>query len=188
MGRTSTTGWSEGALSKHIYAVPPFDGIQGFDFVARAPDSDVVVLPVLAPISATSEETGIDIANYWGDGRRLAGIRVHAVANAKIVEIARANAAAAVSTTMPLPTATWLVSPDEESVPGYEADIKPLFRVNDAAIMKIFGGFDLHRYDDVRVNAEKILTRLKVDMPCDGLWPQADIDKFAAWKDGGMPA
>jgi hypothetical protein len=73
-------------------------------------------------------------------------------------------------------------------IPGFTSDIRPLFRDIDVAAMKRQAGFDLHNYSDVVEHAEAILERLQVDMPCDGLWPPSDIDKFARWKNGGMPA
>ena len=49
--------------------------------------------------------------------------------------------------------------------------------------------FDLWSYDDVRVHAENILDRLSDgSMPCDGEWPEAQIDLFRRWIDAGMPA
>lgn len=79
-------------------------------------------------------------------------------------------------------------SSKEDGIPGFAADIRPLFRDVDVAAMKRQAGFDLHNYSDVVERAEAILERLQVDMPCDGLWPRSDIDKFARWKSGGMPA
>jgi hypothetical protein len=47
--------------------------------------------------------------------------------------------------------------------------------------------FDLRSYDDVRENAEEILERLEDgSMPCDEVWPQAQIERFRAWLAGGM--
>jgi hypothetical protein len=75
-----------------------------------------------------------------------------------------------------------------DSVPSFAADIRPLFRDIDVAAMKRQAGFDLRNYSDVVERAEEILEHLHVDMPCDSLWPQSDIDKFARWRNGGMPA
>ncbi|NKB62942.1 MAG: hypothetical protein GKR95_15430 [Gammaproteobacteria bacterium] len=65
--------------------------------------------------------------------------------------------------------------------------MKPLFRDRDVSVMQAIAGFNLHNYDDVKSNADRIFERLQTDMPCDGLWPQNDIDKFERWKDEGMP-
>jgi hypothetical protein len=70
---------------------------------------------------------------------------------------------------------------------GFESDIKGLFRENpDHTSMLAFGGFDLHRYEDVRDRADDILARL-VDgsMPCDGSWPPDRIATFRRWIDDG---
>jgi len=75
-----------------------------------------------------------------------------------------------------------------EAVPSFEEDIKPLFRPRDVNAMQAVAGFNLHKYEDVRVNAGGILERLRLNMPCDGLWPEEDVKKFEAWKNGGMPA
>ena len=49
--------------------------------------------------------------------------------------------------------------------------------------------FDLWSYDDVRTNADGILTRLQDgSMPCDGAWPAEKVDAFRRWAEGGMPA
>ena len=53
--------------------------------------------------------------------------------------------------------------------------------------MKAAAGFDLHNYDDVAERADDILERLKIDMPCDGLWSPADIALFAAWIEADKP-
>jgi hypothetical protein len=71
--------------------------------------------------------------------------------------------------------------------PGYERQIKPLFREKDRASMNRF--FDLWSYDDVSENADKILARLRAGtMPCDGAWPEDRVELFARWVDSGKPA
>lgn len=41
-------------------------------------------------------------------------------------------------------------------------------------------GFDLSDVDDVRLNAEAILRRLRNgSMPCDGAWPPEQIERFS---------
>jgi hypothetical protein len=70
---------------------------------------------------------------------------------------------------------------------SFERDVKPLFRERDRRSMQNF--FDLWSYDDVRDNADAILDRISDgSMPCDGEWPQEQIDLFQRWVDAGMPA
>jgi hypothetical protein len=85
-------------------------------------------------------------------------------------------------------------TPDEEgqhameasATPGFERDVKPLFRDVDQESM--LSMFDLWSYDEVRENADAIVERLEDGtMPCDEPWPSERIDKFRAWVDGGMP-
>lgn len=64
-------------------------------------------------------------------------------------------------------------------------DIRPLFRDKDVAEMSKF--FDLRSYDDVCAHAEAILDRLELgNMPCDGMWPEAQVDLFREWIEQGM--
>jgi hypothetical protein len=70
---------------------------------------------------------------------------------------------------------------------GYERDIRPLFRPRDVGAMRRF--FDLSSYSDVRANADKILERLSGgSMPCDGAWPEEQIELFRSWMAAGSPA
>ncbi len=72
-----------------------------------------------------------------------------------------------------------------DGAPSFERDVRPLFRDDDVDAMSF--AFDLRSYDDVRANAEEIYERLAdASMPCDGEWPQADIDRFRAWIDAGV--
>ena len=49
--------------------------------------------------------------------------------------------------------------------------------------------FDLWSYDDVKANADAILGRLAAgSMPCDGAWPDEQIELFRAWLADGTPA
>jgi hypothetical protein len=67
---------------------------------------------------------------------------------------------------------------------SYEADIKPLFRERDRDSMSF--AFDLWSHDDVSANADGIVARLRAGtMPCDGAWPEAQVDLFARWIDDG---
>lgn len=69
---------------------------------------------------------------------------------------------------------------------SFEEDIDPLFREKDIEEMKDVAGFDLSDYDDVRENAEPIYVRLDDGtMPCDGPWPEEDVETFRRWIDQG---
>jgi hypothetical protein len=73
-------------------------------------------------------------------------------------------------------------------VPGesFAQDIRPLFRDRDINSMSF--AFDLSSYDDVRANAEAIYERLAAGtMPCDGRWPDDDVERFRSWVDAGFP-
>lgn len=49
--------------------------------------------------------------------------------------------------------------------------------------------FDLGNYHDVSKHAQAILERLvSGTMPCDGKWPEEQIDLFRRWVEAGMPA
>ena len=70
---------------------------------------------------------------------------------------------------------------------SFAADIRNLFReVPDREDMIAFSGFDLHKFEDVRDRADRILEVL-VDgsMPCDGSWPPDRIATFRKWIDDG---
>ena len=67
---------------------------------------------------------------------------------------------------------------------GFETDIKPMFRESDRQSMQYH--FDLWSHEDVSQHADAILTRLRDGtMPCDGSWPQPQIDLFQRWVEGG---
>lgn len=76
------------------------------------------------------------------------------------------------------------------STPGslsFEADIRPLFRETDRESM--LESFDLWDRDAVAENADAILERVREGtMPCDGAWPEDQVDRLAAWIDQGMLA
>jgi hypothetical protein len=68
---------------------------------------------------------------------------------------------------------------------SFEADIRPLFRPDDANAMS--WAFDLNSYEDVKENAEAIYERLEEgSMPCDEPWPDEQVQRFKAWIDEGM--
>jgi len=67
---------------------------------------------------------------------------------------------------------------------SYAQDIRPLFRDRDIKSMAF--AFDLSSYDDVRTNGEAIYGRLAAGtMPCDGAWPDEDVQRFRSWLDNG---
>jgi hypothetical protein len=68
--------------------------------------------------------------------------------------------------------------------PGFEADIRPLFREADRDFMTYM--FDLWLYDDVREHAEAIYERTADGtMPCDAPWEPSRLVLFRAWIDTG---
>lgn len=69
---------------------------------------------------------------------------------------------------------------------SFEEDIRPLFREKDVEEMRDVADFDLSDYGDVRDNAGSIYARLhEGTMPCDGPWPDEDIETFRRWIDQG---
>jgi hypothetical protein len=76
------------------------------------------------------------------------------------------------------------VSVADERV-SFDQDIKPLFRPEDQESMA--WAFDLSSYDEVKDNAEAILERLREgSMPCDGEWPEEQVELFQRWTETGM--
>jgi hypothetical protein len=72
------------------------------------------------------------------------------------------------------------------AIPGFETQIKPLFREHDRESME--SAFHLWSHDDVSQHADAILARLQEGtIPCDGAWPQAQIDLFQHWVEAGKP-
>jgi len=70
---------------------------------------------------------------------------------------------------------------------SFEEDIKPLFRTEDQESMA--WAFDLSSYDEVKEHAAAILDRLREgSMPCDGEWPEEQVQRFARWIETGMRA
>ena len=79
------------------------------------------------------------------------------------------------------------MTPDADQPPGFETQIKPLFRERDRESMQ--RAFDLWSYNDVSQHADAILARLQEGtMPCDGAWPKAQVDLFQRWAEGGKPS
>jgi hypothetical protein len=70
--------------------------------------------------------------------------------------------------------------------PSFERDIKPLFREGDRKAMQSL--FDLWSYDDVDQHADDILSQLEAGtMPCDGAWPEEQVDLVRGWIESGKP-
>ena len=70
--------------------------------------------------------------------------------------------------------------------PRFETEIKPMFRERDRESM--IRSFDLWSHDDVSRHADAILGRLEAgDMPCDGAWPEDQVDLFRSWAENGKP-
>ena len=69
----------------------------------------------------------------------------------------------------------------------YEANIKPLFRARDQESMSF--AMDLYSHEDVSQHADAILEVLRSGaMPCDGRWPNDQVDLFERWiLDGKLP-
>jgi hypothetical protein len=78
-------------------------------------------------------------------------------------------------------------SPGEGSELSFERDIRPLFRAKDRDAM--LSAFDLFEYADVVENADAIVGAVRSgQMPCDGAWPDAQVDALQGWIDAGKPA
>jgi hypothetical protein len=70
---------------------------------------------------------------------------------------------------------------------SFDTHVRPLFRERDRQSMEF--AFDLWSYDDVSEHADAILARLVVGtMPCDGAWPEQQVDLFRRWTQSGKPA
>jgi hypothetical protein len=70
---------------------------------------------------------------------------------------------------------------------SFEQHIRPLFRESDRESMEF--AFDLWSHGEVSENSHAILERLRDGtMPCDGAWPDEQIQTFQSWIDGGMRA
>jgi hypothetical protein len=73
----------------------------------------------------------------------------------------------------------------EGTGPSFERDIKPLFREKDRGSM--LETFDLWSHEDVAEHADAIAAVLSEGaMPCDGAWPQDQIETFRTWVEAGM--
>ncbi len=80
-----------------------------------------------------------------------------------------------------------MASPGANGKLSFERDIKPLFRAKDRDSMMT--AFDLFDYGDVVDNADAIVGSLRSgQMPCDGAWPESQVETLQQWIDAGMPA
>jgi hypothetical protein len=79
-----------------------------------------------------------------------------------------------------------MTSAGEGGAVSFARDIRPLFRTKDRDSM--LSAFDLFDYADVAENADAIVGSLRSgQMPCDGAWPDAVVDKLQEWIDAGKP-
>jgi hypothetical protein len=77
--------------------------------------------------------------------------------------------------------------PQTPAVPGFAADIAPLFRAGDRDAM--IDSFDLADVASVRANAAAILDAVDAEfMPCDEPWPRDRVELLRRWVEGGMPS
>jgi hypothetical protein len=78
-------------------------------------------------------------------------------------------------------------SASEGGAPSFERDIKPFFRDKDRnSMLRVFDLFD---YSDVAAHADAIVGALRSGrMPCDGAWPDEQVEKLQNWIDAGKPA
>ena len=80
-----------------------------------------------------------------------------------------------------------MTSAGDGDMVSFERDIKPLFREKDRDSM--LQAFDLFDYADVVEHADAIVGSLRSgQMPCDGEWPDSQVDKLQQWIDAGTPA
>jgi hypothetical protein len=78
--------------------------------------------------------------------------------------------------------------PDASEPLSFETDIKPTFLERDRESIQAVAAFELWSHDDVSEHADAILSRLEGrSMPCDGAWPQAQVDLFRRWSESGKP-
>lgn len=164
---------------------PPEDGVQGFDFIALPPEAGSIVRPVLTPVRGEVILPNVDLANFWGTGQPLKGVRVRAATNTKTVNL---TSGANDFVAEPALQARSGYASHPEEPPSFRSDIGPMFRERDIDAMQGISGFHLGTLEDVRAHASMILQRLEDgSMPCDGPWPRADVARFRAWIEGGMP-
>jgi hypothetical protein len=77
-----------------------------------------------------------------------------------------------------------MTTASEAGAPSFERDIRPLFRAKDRDSMR--RAFDLVDYSDVAGHADAIVGALRSGkMPCDGAWPDSQVETFQRWIDTG---
>jgi hypothetical protein len=70
---------------------------------------------------------------------------------------------------------------------SFKTDIRPLFRDSPDVDTMQGLGLDLSSYEEVKVRASDIYTRLEDgSMPCDEAWPLERVAVFRRWIDEGM--
>ena len=80
-----------------------------------------------------------------------------------------------------------MASPGDHGKLSFERDIRPLFREKDRDSM--LATFDLFDYGDVVERADDIVGALRSgQMPCDGAWPESQVETLQQWIDTGKPA
>ena len=71
------------------------------------------------------------------------------------------------------------------AAPSFANEVKQMFRDKDHSAMTF--AFDLWDYDDVKENADDILSRVRNgDMPCDEPWTEDQVARFESWITGGF--
>jgi CDGSH-type Zn-finger protein/truncated hemoglobin YjbI len=85
------------------------------------------------------------------------------------------------------PVAQPVILPGPDEPVSFARHIKPMFRAKDRQSMLF--ALDLWSYDAVRTNASDVLARVaNGSMPCDGSWPDAQVQVFRRWTETGTPA
>src|SRR5262245_61327604 len=78
-GTVPFAAWHSPSLDPWFYITPPADGIQDFDFTAQL-GTIIEAVPIPRPITAEAI-IDRDPADYWGKGKPLVGVRLHAQQN-----------------------------------------------------------------------------------------------------------
>ena len=82
------------------------------------------------------------------------------------------------------PVAQPVTLPGTDEPVSFARHIKPMFRAKDRQSMLF--AFDLWSYDAVRTHASDVLARVaNGSMPCDGSWPDAQVQVFRRWTETG---